>query len=107
VTTRLDTCDSAIVMDAFDDDLATEAASIPSRLDEQTLAFIARIQRVANERIRDAEARAQKAAAAAEHETKERVAAHFESMNGGKGCHVPSGRAAAEVRAMDWKRRAA
>jgi hypothetical protein len=103
---RLPTED-AIVMDAFDDDLATEAASVPSRLDEQTLAFIARIQRVANERIRDAEARARSAKAAAESETAERIAADFDAIQAKRGVLMAPAAAAARVRSLRWADRRA
>jgi protein-disulfide isomerase-like protein with CxxC motif len=104
---RIPTDAGGVVVDTFDDDPATEAVDAPSHLDERTLAFLARVQRKANERIRDAEQRAQRVAAAAEHETKERIAADLESMGSGRALLMAPGAAAARVRSLAWARSAA
>jgi hypothetical protein len=104
---RIPTDAGGVVVDSFDDEPETEAVSVPSHLDEPTLAFIAHVQRSANRRIRDAEARARAAASAAENETKERIAADLESMGGGRAVLIAPGAAAARVRSLAWARSAA
>jgi hypothetical protein len=104
---RIPTDAGGVVVDSFDDDPATEAVSVPSHLDEPTLAVIARVQHAANRRVRDAEQRAMRAAAAAEHETKERIAADLEAMGGGRALLMAPGAAAARVRSLAWARSAA
>ena len=97
----------AVVVDAFDDESATAAIAVPAHLDEPTLAFLAEVSRRANEQIQEARRLAAKAGAAAEHEVRERLAAHFESKAGGRSCLVPSHVAAAEARSLTWERSAA
>jgi hypothetical protein len=102
VTIRLDTVDGQIpVLDEFIDNFGTIPVGVPEHLDEPTLAFIARIQKAANERVREADQRAQRAAADAVHETTERIAADFDDIQAsGRGLLMPPGSAAARVRSM-------
>jgi hypothetical protein len=107
VTLRLETESGAIVVDSFDDAAETDVIGAPSHLDERTLAFLQRITVAANERVRDANSRAQRAAADATHEAVEKIAAHFEAKNRGRGCHVPSGVVVDEIRGLAWAGRRA
>jgi hypothetical protein len=98
---RLDTEEGALILDEFIDSASTIAVGAPAHLDEPTLAFIARIQKAANERVRDAEERAQRAAADATHEAVELIAADFDDIQAsGRGLLMPPGSAAARVRSM-------
>jgi hypothetical protein len=96
VTAGFDTADGAVIVDSFDDEQATEATSVPPRLDEATIALIAKVQ-----------ADARRAVADAEHATAERIAADFEALAATRSLLMAPGAAAARVRSLAWARRAA
>jgi hypothetical protein len=90
------TAGGAEVVDSFDDDDNTSATDVPPHLDEETLAFVAKIQ-----------AEARRAVADAEHATAERIAADFERMAKERSVLMAPGAAAARVRSLAWARSAA
>jgi hypothetical protein len=105
VTLRLDTVNGIVPVEDEFDDQGTSPIGVPAHLDEETLAFVARIQKEANRRVRDAQLQAQRAAADASHETAERIAADFDAIQAGipgRGLLMAPGAAAARVRSLAW-----